>query len=315
MSPLWRDEIGIYLAPHKVALTRLARGLRPRSAGEAAWSRPFPGDTHWAAALDALEGYLSRAEWHNAAVRIVVADSWVRYAMVPYSDDLSGEAERLIHARHVLTGIYGEVVSQWTVTLSEGAPGMPSVACALPSALVEELRLRLERHKLPLKSLQPQLVAAYNHWRSTLPEDLESRPGLLGEIEKSSGATAGIKECQFALIASGECFVQRRQRLPSHGVGCAIEQHLDLRVIALSGIVRHPAAGLEVEILQIIARALAARFFAQHVVVGAALATAMHCREIFEEKSRAMNKGEQSAVMISGQGVNASLDIGEILQK
>ena len=170
MSPLWRDEIGIYLAPHKLALTRLARGLRPRAAGEAAWSRPFPGDSHWAAALDALDGFLSQAEWQNAAVRLVVADSWVRYAMVPYSDDLSGEAERLIHARHVLMGIYGEVVSQWTVTLSEGAPGMPSVACALPSALVEDLRLRLERHKLPLKSLQPQLVAAYNHWRGKLPE-------------------------------------------------------------------------------------------------------------------------------------------------
>jgi hypothetical protein len=41
----------------------------------------------------------------------------------------------------------------------------------------------------------------------------------------------------------------------------------------------------------------------------------MDGREILEEKSRAMKKREQRTVMISGQGVNAGLDIGEILQK
>jgi hypothetical protein len=170
VSPLWRDEIGIYLAPHKLALTRMGRGLRPRLVAEARWTNGFVGDTHWNAPLAALDGFLSLPAWKDAAVRIVVADNWARYAMVGYSDALHGEAERLAHARHVLTGIYGEVVSQWTIQLSDSPPGISRVACGLPGALVEELELLLRRHKLPLVSLRPQLVAAYDHWRDRLPD-------------------------------------------------------------------------------------------------------------------------------------------------
>jgi hypothetical protein len=170
VSPLWRDEIGIFLAPHKLALTRLARGLRPKSVGEASWSNEIGDDSHWGAALAALDQHLSRPEWQSAAVRVVISDNWVRYAIVPWSTELTGEAERIAHARHVLTGIYGEVVSHWQVTLSDGRPGLPQVACAVPTQLLEELHLLLARHNLPLKSMQPQLVSAYNHWRGQLPD-------------------------------------------------------------------------------------------------------------------------------------------------
>ena len=158
MSPLWRDEIGIYLAPHKLALTRLARGVKPKSVGEASWTNELEDDTHWSNALNALDALLAKPDWQGAVARVVVSDHWVRYAMVPFSDALSGAAERLTHARHVLTGIYGEVVSQWTVTLADSRPGQAQVACALPAGLLEELQLMLSRHRIPLQSLQPQLV-------------------------------------------------------------------------------------------------------------------------------------------------------------
>jgi hypothetical protein len=170
VSPLWRDELGIYLAPHKLALTRLARGVRARQVGQTGWVNGVAGDTHWAAVLAALDALLARDEWRKAVARVVIADHWVRYACVPWSAALSGEAERLTHARHVLTGIYGDVVSQWTITLSDSRPGSAQVACALPTALLEELQLILARHKLPLASLQPQLISAYNHWRTSLPD-------------------------------------------------------------------------------------------------------------------------------------------------
>ncbi len=170
MSPLWRDEIGVYLAPHKLALTRLGRGIRPQQLAQAGWVNEVAGDSNWTAALGALDTLLGKPEWRQAAVRVVLADHWVRYAMVPYAAALSGEAERMTHARHVLTGIYGDVVSQWTITLNDARPGMAQVACALPAALIEELQLILTRHQLALKSLQPQLISAYNHWRTRLPD-------------------------------------------------------------------------------------------------------------------------------------------------
>jgi hypothetical protein len=170
VSPLWRDEIGIYVAPHKLALTRLARGVHPKTAGAANWTNDLIQDAHWTGALAALDALLAKSDWQGALARIVLSDHWVRYAMVPYSAALGGSAERLAHARHVLTGIYGEIVAEWTVTLANGRPGQAQVVCAVPTALLEELHAMLARHKIPLRSLQPQLVCAYNHWRAQLPD-------------------------------------------------------------------------------------------------------------------------------------------------
>src|ERR1700687_60302 len=91
------------------------------------------------------------------------------------------------------------------------------------------------------------------------PDNLKSRPGLLDEVDESSGATADIKKLQLPLITSGNCFMELWQGLAPHRIGCSIEEDFNLRVISLGGIIRHPAARLEVEILQIGARALAAR--------------------------------------------------------
>jgi hypothetical protein len=54
------------------------------------------------------------------------------------------------------------------------------------------------------------------------------RPDLLDEIEKAPCAAANVEKSQFALIASGNNFVQLRKGLPSRGIGRSVEQHLDL---------------------------------------------------------------------------------------
>ena len=187
MSPLWRDEIGVYVAPHRLALTRLARGLRPKSVGTASWTNELIGDTHWSAALRAVDSLLGTSDWQGAAARIVLSDHWVRYAMVPYAAALSGAAERLTHARHVLTDIYGEIVAEWKVTLANARPGAMQVACAVPAALIDELRAILTHHKIPLKSLRPQLVSAYNHWRAQLPD------GGAGFVSIEQGSLAAAR--------------------------------------------------------------------------------------------------------------------------
>jgi hypothetical protein len=151
-------------------LTRLARGARPRPAGETDWANPEAGEGSWSATLRVLDDLLGRREWRGAVARVVLSDHWVRYAIVPWSTALGNASERIAHARHVLVGIYGDVVGEWSVTLADSRPGVARAACAVPMTLVEELGAVLERHATPLKSLQPQLVSAYNHWRLQLPD-------------------------------------------------------------------------------------------------------------------------------------------------
>jgi hypothetical protein len=99
-------------------------------------------------------------------------------------------------------------------------------------------------------------------------DNLQSRPGLLHAVEKSPSTTADVEQAELALIASGKYFVERWQGLAPHCIRCAVEQDLDLGVIALSRLICQPAARLKVEILQIVARPRAAGVVIENFAVG-----------------------------------------------
>jgi hypothetical protein len=168
VSPLWRDEVGIYLAQRRVCLVRIRRGIRPTLARDEDHVAPL-AEPGWEGVLDMLEQQLAQRTWSDARARVVIADRWVRYAVVSWSDALSSVAERLAHARELLAGVFGEVMSDWTVSLSEAPPGASRLASAMPTALLESLRELTGRYGQTLVSVQPQLVAAYNSWRHIMP--------------------------------------------------------------------------------------------------------------------------------------------------
>jgi len=186
VSPLWRDEIGIYASPRRVVLTRMKRGMRPLNVAEC--NRPVVnGETNqWEAALDTLASCLEETTWHGANGRLIVADHWARYAIVPWSDALTDQDERLQHARYCLAKTFGDVVSQWTVTLNESAPGIAQVACAIPSGLLARIHDLTEACGLRVKSVQPQLIASFNSWRGRLAKG----DGWFVTLEEESLAAA-----------------------------------------------------------------------------------------------------------------------------
>jgi hypothetical protein len=169
VSPLWRDEVGAYLSPHRLCLVRMQRGMRPVLQAE--FEQPLEatrGDA-WAAALEAFAGKLGEPPWGGARTRIVIGDHWARYAIVPWVAALSSPEERVAHGRQMLSGAYGEAVASWDVRVSEAPPGFTRVACAIPAELVAGIRAACVTHDATLLSLQPQLIAAYETWRHCLP--------------------------------------------------------------------------------------------------------------------------------------------------
>ena len=92
------------------------------------------------------------------------------------------------------------------------------------------------------------------------------------------------------MVASGEDLTERRQRLTPRDVRGAVEEHFDLRIVPLGSFVCHPAARLEMEILQIVAGPLPARLLGQHFAVVAAFPAAVDGGKIFEEEPRAVEK-------------------------
>jgi hypothetical protein len=193
VSPLWRDEIAIYLAPRKLALVRRARGLKPRVVAATVLAIPAGTVGDVGPVLARLADVLTDPAWHGAAVRAVVADHpWVRYGIVPWPTTRLDAAGRLAHARYLLGDTYGEAVADWVVTLADTPPGRSYVACAMPATLRSALADTLAPARLALVSMQPRLIVAFNAWRHRLPADdcwfVSVHDGSLSAVHVSNGA-------------------------------------------------------------------------------------------------------------------------------
>jgi hypothetical protein len=172
VSPRWRDELSIYLAPHRLALARGARGLHRRPGTATELPVPEGAGGELGPALARLAEVLSDPAWHGGAARVVVADQpWVRYGIAPWPEARLDAAGRLSHARYLIADAYGDAVADWTVTLADTPPGRPCVACATVPGLRAGLEDALAPAGISLISLQPRLVAAFNAWRRRLPAD------------------------------------------------------------------------------------------------------------------------------------------------
>jgi hypothetical protein len=169
VSPLWRDEVGAYLSPYRLCLVRMKRGVRPTQAAEHEMRFEGVKGDSWSAAVEAFATLLAQPPWTGARTRIVIADHWVRYAIVPWVAALNSADERLAHGRQLLTSLYGEAVAEWDLCMSEAPPNASRVICAVPRDLIAALRAACAAQGSALTSLQPQLVAAYETWRSSLP--------------------------------------------------------------------------------------------------------------------------------------------------
>jgi len=165
VSPQWRDEVGIFLGPRRIVLNRMQRGLRPVCVAEHSVPVEGGGFNGWAPALAVLAAEMADSRWRGANARVVIANHWVRYAIVPWSADLADDAERLAHGRLLLQEVYGDAIDGWTVALGETTFGRAQLACAMPSDLQAELQLVMESAGLRLLSLQPNLVVSFNRWR------------------------------------------------------------------------------------------------------------------------------------------------------
>ena len=129
------------------------------------------GAASWESAATKLEALLAATpQWRGAALRIILSNHFVRYALVPWNDHLGDEQEHLLFARHHFALTHGPAAKSWAIRLSLDKPGECHVASALDQALMDRLTLVAETSHLKLASVEPLLMAAFNRWRQDLHE-------------------------------------------------------------------------------------------------------------------------------------------------
>ena len=124
----------------------------------------LPAADDWRAAVEALPAILKANKSRDASV--VLADQFVRYALLPWNEAAKSAEQWLALGRHRFAALHGAAAAEWDVQVSETAPRGARLACAVDRELLQRTIAAFQGAGVALVSVQPFLVAAFNRMRS-----------------------------------------------------------------------------------------------------------------------------------------------------
>jgi len=123
----------------------------------------LPAADDWRAAVEALPAILQSNRSRDASV--VLADQFVRYALLPWNEAAKSAEQWLALGRHRFAALHGAAAAEWDVKVTETAPRGARLACAVDRELLQAILAAFVAAGVTLVSVQPFLVAAFNRIR------------------------------------------------------------------------------------------------------------------------------------------------------
>ena len=193
MSLSWLDRLTLFIHPQRIVLERQPwRGAARRQTAEVA--QPATAETDWQPALAAAEALLKADGKRGGSLRIVVADHFVRYALLPWSEKISGQKLRLAMARALLKNTLGDKVESLEIALDQPVFGKNGIAAGIDRQLLAGLRAAAKAQRLRLKSLQPRLIVELVTRRAQLSD------GWFASIDREWLSLAGLRDGEIVSV-------------------------------------------------------------------------------------------------------------------
>lgn len=186
MSRWSPERLLISIYPTRVVSARVEGGWRKRvvdkhivdadanpsmqvgGAAQATGDAGRSGRPIWQPALVALGRLVADLASPRIPATVVVSSRFVRYAIVPWRDNVISAQEQQEFARHCMRGIYGDAAAGWEIRLSSGGFRRNALACAADAAMLAEIEKTLTGSDIPVVSIQPNFMTACNRFRREL---------------------------------------------------------------------------------------------------------------------------------------------------
>lgn len=170
MLRLWREQVRIFLHPRQIVLLRLSRGLKQRVTHK----QVLPcveaiGIPVWQAPIAALKSALQDAHWLGASTQVVLSNHFVRYALIPWSGQITDSRECQAYLRHCFGMVYGEAAKRWDLRMNTPHSNAPSLASGIDTALLESLCGTLDGAGIRTETIHPYLMIGANRSRRWIP--------------------------------------------------------------------------------------------------------------------------------------------------
>lgn len=171
MLPLWRNELRVVLCSDRVILLGLGKGVRRKVIHQTLLPcSALPGVPAWQAALDVFKKWLANNEINRTDVTVLLSNHFVRYALMPFSIEVTNRAESQAFAQMLFENIYGELARQWRLQIEVGGYGESRLVAAVDMLLLDQITETVALSRLKLRAITPHLVAVFNCFQPQIKE-------------------------------------------------------------------------------------------------------------------------------------------------
>jgi hypothetical protein len=170
---LFADELLIIIKPREILLKRIDKQIVSLSKSKIVNTKriEFVEDTlgqnaeeyDWASLTNYLRQALAEPICHGTLPHIVLSNQFVRYAVVPWKNELSKTDERIAFTAHCFTQAFGERIKDWNFCISQPEYGQSSIASAIEPSLVTKIHEVFDALIMPLHAITPDLMLIFNH--------------------------------------------------------------------------------------------------------------------------------------------------------
>ncbi|GAB2873186.1 hypothetical protein GCM10027277_48080 [Pseudoduganella ginsengisoli] len=163
------QALRISVSRHAISVVRTSRwGRAPQPVVRQAFSPEDAAAHHDQQALGiALRDVLSKLDTGGWPVHFVLADELVRMWQVTPPAQSTRLADIEAAAALRFFALYGEAASGWHIA-GDWDTRAPFFAAAIPRPLLAMLGQVAQEHGMALVAVEPQVVAAWNHWRRAI---------------------------------------------------------------------------------------------------------------------------------------------------
>lgn len=228
----WLDRLTLFVHPQRLVLERQPwRQAASRHHAEVAL--PAAGEADWQPALAAAAALLKAHSRRRAALRIVIADQFVRYMLLPWSEDVIGDKARQALALALLKNALGDKANALEVALDRPAFGKNGIAAGVDRPFLAGLRATAQAQRLRLDRLQVRLIAelAARHkqlddgWFACIDREWLTLVGLrrgeinclhnhrasTGEAALLAGELAGLLAAESSAVEGRKLYISSRE--------------------------------------------------------------------------------------------------------
>lgn len=172
MLRLLPDRLLIQLSSQACRVSNLPRWGEKTTVNEVELSMPsdYQGP-RWLPAIDAFERVIAERGGARSELNIVLADEFVRFVALPWSNELRNAREVYGLAVARFEEVYGNSVHDWHIRADMPEYGRGGLACAVDIDLVDSLRVITDRKNLRIHSLASHFVRVINRYRKQFPRD------------------------------------------------------------------------------------------------------------------------------------------------